>query len=148
MYNRIVLVGRLATDPELRYIPSGQPVVRFRLAVDRPARRNVDGDNRNGGTDFFSVIAWRKLAEQVSGHLVKGRLVLVEGRVQIREYKDRNGASRRAVEVVAERVRFLDRPRAQGAGGEEPVDAIGELGVPEAPEAEIDLGDEFEEVPF
>ncbi len=141
MYNRVVLIGRLATDPELRYIPSGQPVARFRIAVDRPVRRN--GENGNG-TDFFTVVAWRALAEQVGKHLIRGRLVLVEGRIQTRDYKDRDGVRRHIVEIVAQRVKFLDRPKAaEPAEPTEPVEAAEEL-----EDREIDLGEEFDDVPF
>lgn len=105
MYNRIILIGRLVRDPELRYVPSGQPVARFSLAVDRPFA--PQGGERK--TDFFTVVAWRKLAEQASQHLVKGRLVAVEGRLEIRDYETSAGERRRAVEVVADNIRFLDR---------------------------------------
>ncbi len=132
MLNRVVLIGRLTRDPELRYLPSGQPVATFTLAVDRPFA-NAQGERK---TDFIPVVTWRKLAEQVSAHLAKGRLVAVDGRLQIREYETQDGQRRRAVEVVAEAVRFLDR-KAEPAP---------EVGVPEdlepAPEPEE------EDVPF
>ncbi len=105
MLNRVVLIGRLTRDPELRYLPSGQPVATFTLAVDRPFV-NAQGERK---ADFIPVVAWRKLAEQVSAHLAKGRLVAVDGRLQIREYETQDGQRRRAVEVVADVVRFLDR---------------------------------------
>ena len=105
MYNRIILIGRLTRDPELRYVPSGQPVASFTLAVDRPFT-NQQGER---DTDFIDIVAWRKLAEQVSQHLVKGRLVAVEGRLQIRSYETQDGQKRKVAEVVADGVRFLDR---------------------------------------
>ncbi|MDR7521706.1 MAG: single-stranded DNA-binding protein [Armatimonadota bacterium] len=108
MYNRIILIGRLTRDPELRYVPSGQPVASFTLAVDRPFT-NQQGER---DTDFIDVVAWRKLAEQVSQHLVKGRLVAVEGRLQIRSYETQDGQKRKVAEVVADGVRFLDRKAA------------------------------------
>jgi single-strand DNA-binding protein len=95
--NRVVLIGRLTRDPELRYLPSGQPVATFTLAVDRP----FAGPQGERKADFIPVVAWRKLAEQVSQHLAKGRLVAVDGRLQIREYETQDGQRRRAVEVVA-----------------------------------------------
>jgi single-strand DNA-binding protein len=103
--NRIVLIGRLTRDPELRYVPSGHPVASFTLAVDRPFA-NQQGERE---TDFIDVVAWRKLAEQVSQHLSKGRLVAVEGRLQIRSYETQDGQKRKVAEVVADGVRFLDR---------------------------------------
>lgn len=105
MLNRIVLIGRLTRDPELRYVPSGHPVASFTLAVDRPFA-NQQGERE---TDFIDIVAWRKLAEQVSQHLSKGRLVAVEGRLQIRSYETQDGQKRRVAEVVADGVRFLDR---------------------------------------
>lgn len=119
MLNRIVLIGRLTRDPELRYVPSGHPVVSFTLAVDRPFA-NQQGER---DTDFIDIVAWRKLAEQVSQHLSKGRLVAVEGRLQIRSYETQDGQKRRVAEVVADGVRFLDRkatgaPASTAEGGE------------------------------
>jgi len=105
-YNRIILVGRLTRDPELRATPDGVSVVRFTLAVDRGMRA---GEERQ--TDFFDIVAFRQLADNVANYVTKGRLVLVEGRLQTRSYTDREGNRRKAYEVVADTVRFLERPR-------------------------------------
>lgn len=110
MLNRIILIGRLTRDPELRYVPSGQPVASFTLAVDRPFA-NQQGERQ---TDFIDIVAWRRLAEQVTQHLTKGRLVAVEGRLQIRSYETQDGQKRKAAEVVADAVRFLDRKPGSG----------------------------------
>jgi len=107
MFNRIILIGRLVREPELRYTPNGIAVSRFTLAVDRPFT-NDQGKNE---TDFIDIICWRKLAETVAEHLDKGRLVAVEGRLQIRRYEDKEGKKRRASEVVASQVKFLDYPK-------------------------------------
>ncbi|HLW61261.1 MAG TPA: single-stranded DNA-binding protein [bacterium] len=107
MYNRIILIGRLTRDPELRYVPSGAPVASFTLAVDRPFR----DQQGNRETDFIDIVAWRKLAEQVSQYMAKGRMVAVEGRLQIRSYETQDGQKRKVAEVVADGVRFLDRGR-------------------------------------
>jgi len=104
--NRVILIGRLTRDPELRILPSGVPVATFTLAVDRPFI-NQQGERE---ADFIDVVVWRKQAESVSNHLGKGRLVAVEGRLQVRRYETQEGQRRRVVEVVAETVRFLDRP--------------------------------------
>ncbi len=120
MLNRIILIGRLTRDPELRYVPSGQPVASFTLAVDRPFA-NQQGERQ---TDFIDIVAWRKLAEQVTQSLSKGRLVAVEGRLQIRSYETQDGQKRKAAEVVASDVRFLDRKTGGGpATGVEPREA-------------------------
>ncbi|AEW06945.1 single-strand binding protein [Sulfobacillus acidophilus DSM 10332] len=115
MLNRVVLIGRLTRDPEMRYTPQGVPVASFTLAVDRPFS-NQQGQRE---TDFIDCIAWRKLGETVGNHLTKGRLAAVEGRLQIRSYEAQDGTKRRVAEVVCDSVRFLDRPRdAQGGAME------------------------------
>ena len=105
-YNRIILVGRLTRDPELRATPDGVSVVRFRLAVDRGMRA---GEERQ--TDFFDIVAFRQLADTVANYTTKGRLVLVEGKLQTRSYNDREGNRRTVYEIVADTVRFLERIR-------------------------------------
>ncbi len=104
MLNKIILIGRLTHDPELRYTASGIPVGgHFSLAVDRPPFTNQQGERE---TDFIDIVVWRKLAEVCTNNLGKGRLVAVEGRLQIRSYETQDGQRRRVAEVVAENVRF------------------------------------------
>ena len=110
MLNRIILIGRLTRDPELRYTAAGIPVAHFSLAVDRPFT-NQQGERE---TDFIDIVVWRKLAEVCTNNLGKGRLVAVEGRLQIRSYETQDGQKRRVAEVVAENVRFLDWPKDRG----------------------------------
>lgn len=107
MFNKAVLVGRLCNDPELRYTPSGVAVANFRLAVDRQFT-NPQGERE---TDFIDIVAWRQDAEFAANYLGKGRLVLIDGRIQVRNWTTQDGQRRRSVEVVADRVRGLDRPR-------------------------------------
>ena len=109
--NHIVLIGRLVADPVLRYTQSGVAVTSFTLAVDRN-RSKEDGQRE---TDFIDIVTWRKLAETCANHLNKGRLVAVSGRLQIRRYDDKDGIRRKAAEVVADRVQFLDRAKQDGA---------------------------------
>lgn len=101
--NQVILIGRLVRDPELRYSQNGIAVTTFTLAVDRPFI-SQDG----GKVDFIDIVTWRKLAETVANHLTKGRLVAVEGRLQIRSYDDKNGIRRKVSEIVADQVKFLD----------------------------------------
>lgn len=113
--NRIFLIGRLTRDPELRYVPSGQPVANFTLAVDR-SFKNSQGER---DTDFIDIVAWRKSAELATQHLSKGRLVAVEGRLQIRSYEAQDGTRRKVAEVVTDRIQFLDHKNADSARAEE-----------------------------
>ncbi len=138
MYNRIILIGRLTRDPELRYVPSGAPVASFTLAVDRPFR----DQQGNRETDFIDIVAWRKLAEQVSQYMSKGRMVAVEGRLQIRSYETQDGQKRKVSEVVADGVRFLDRGKTATSGA-----PSGETPAPAHEEA-APSGTEDEDVPF
>ncbi|MGE5604498.1 MAG: single-stranded DNA-binding protein [Bacteroidota bacterium] len=105
--NHIVLIGRLTRDPELRYTPNGVAVANFDLAVDRPTT-NQQGERQ---TDFIRIVVWQKQAELCANYLKKGRLVGVEGRLQIRNYETQDGQKRRVAEVVANFVQFLDRNR-------------------------------------
>lgn len=114
--NRIVLIGRLVADPNLRFTPNGVPVAGFTLAVDRPFR-NQQGER---DTDFIDIVAWRKLAELCSNHLSKGRMVAVEGRLQIRSYEDKDGVKRKAAEVIADNVQFLDWGAREGGSSASP----------------------------
>jgi len=107
MINRVILVGRMVADPELRYTPSGVAVAKFRLAVDR-SFVNAQGERQ---TDFIDIVAWRQSAQFAADYLRKGRLVGVEGRLQVRSYTTQDGQRRRASEVVADHVQGLDRAR-------------------------------------
>ncbi|MCI8651387.1 MAG: single-stranded DNA-binding protein [Oscillospiraceae bacterium] len=113
MLNRVILMGRLVADPELRTTPGGVAVATVRLAVDRDFRNKQTGERE---TDFINVVAWRQTAEFVSRYFTKGRMAVVEGRLQIRPYTDRDGNKRTAAEVVAENIYFGDSRR-DGEGG-------------------------------
>ncbi len=127
--NKIFLIGRLTRDPELRYVPSGQPVANFTLAVDR-SFKNSQGERE---TDFIDIVAWRKSAELATQHLSKGRLVAVEGRVQIRSYEAQDGTRRKVAEVVTDRIQFLDRKNGSGLGAEESAAVEDEAGADAEP---------------
>ncbi|MDP8242745.1 MAG: single-stranded DNA-binding protein [Candidatus Hinthialibacter antarcticus] len=105
MLNKCILIGRLVADPEMRYTQSGIGVVNFRIAIDR----NYKSASGEKETDFINIVAWRKLAELVNQYLGKGRLVAVEGSLQMRRYQSKEGENRTAYEVVADNVQFLDR---------------------------------------
>lgn len=111
MLNEIILMGRLTRDPELRRTGTGTAVTSFSLAVDR------DYKDQNGEkeTDFIDVVAWRGTAEFVSKYFAKGRMTVVEGRLQVRDWTDKDGAKRRSYEVVAENVYFGDSKKTDPA---------------------------------
>ena len=116
-YNRIILVGRLTRDPESRVTPAGVPVTTFGLAVNRPRSSQAEPGQREEA-DFFNIVTFRNTAEFVANYLTKGRLVLVEGRLQVREYTNRDGQLTKAVEVVADTVQFMEK-RQEGEMGDE-----------------------------
>jgi len=136
MLNRVILIGRLTKDPELRYTPNGVAVASFTLAVDR-SRPNQQGERE---TDFIPVVVWQKQAENCANYIGKGSLVAVDGRLQVRTYDAKDGQRRWVTEVIAESVRFLDK-RGSGSGGS----GAGEKGV-------SSVGDEMsftdDEIPF
>jgi len=105
MLNRVILIGRLTKDPELKYTPNGLAVASFTLAVDR-FRTNAQGERE---TDFIPIVVWQKQAENCANYLGKGSLAAVDGRMQVRNYDGKDGIRRWVTEVVAENVRFLDR---------------------------------------
>ena len=111
MLNKIILMGRLTRDPELRRTQSGTAVTSFSLAVDR----DFKSQNGEKETDFIDIVAWRGTAEFVSKYFTKGRMAVVEGRLQIRDWTDKDGGKRRSAEVVADNVYFGDSKR-DGAG--------------------------------
>lgn len=107
MLNRVILIGRLTKDPDLKYTPAGVAVTNFNLAVDRPF--SSSGGEREA--DFIPVITWRQLAETCANYLRKGRLTAVEGRIQVRNYENSEGKRIYVTEVIADNVRFLESSR-------------------------------------
>ncbi len=154
MLNHIVLMGRLTRDPELRRTGSGIPVTTFTLAVDR------DFGGKDGGereTDFIDCVAWRQTGEFVSKYFTKGRMAVVSGRLQIRNWNDKEGNKRRTAEVVADNVYFGDSKRDDqgGASYGNPYSAApaagnyGGYSVPSAPASDFAmLDDDDAQLPF
>jgi single-strand DNA-binding protein len=108
MLNRVILVGRLVADPEHRMTQTGKGVANLRVAVDRKGREKE--------TDFFDVTAWGQSADFASTYLSKGRLVAVEGRLQVRQYTDKDNQQRKVWEVVADTIQPLDSGKTREAG--------------------------------
>lgn len=129
--NRVILIGRLTRDPELRTTTTGKSVVGFGIAVDRVFKSEGGQD-----VDFFNVSAWGKTAEFVANYLTKGRLVAVDGRIQSRKYQTKEGENREAFEIVAENVQGLDRPRDDAGGSAAPAKM--------APQSTAPSDDEFD----
>ena len=122
MLNHIVLMGRLTRDPELRRTGSGVAVASFSLAVDRDFGNRESGEKE---TDFIDIVAWRSTAEFVSKYFTKGRMAVVSGRLQIRNWTDKEGNKRRSAEVVADNVYFGDSRRDGQDGGVGGVQSFG-----------------------
>jgi single-strand DNA-binding protein len=106
--NKVILVGRLTQDPEVRYTQDGKAVCSFTLAVNRGF-----GDNKQA--DFIPIVLWEKLGETAGNNLTKGQRVLIEGRLQIRSYEGNDGQKRRVAEVVAQSMEFLENKKVSGA---------------------------------
>lgn len=115
MLNKVFLQGRLVADPELRHTQQGTPVASYRLAVDRDYKSK---DSNAQNTDFVNIVSWRNTAELVSRYFTKGRMMLVEGRLQMRSYTDKDGNRRVAAEVVTDNVHFADS-RKDGSNNED-----------------------------
>ena len=105
MLNRVILIGRLTKDPELKYTQAGKAVASFTLAVDR-AYKNPQGEKE---ADFIPIVVWQKQAEHCANYIGKGSLVAIDGRMQVRTYEAKDGGKRWVTEVIAENVRFLDK---------------------------------------
>ena len=108
--NKVMIIGRVGTDPEMRFTPNGNPVTSFRVATSRFF--NSPEGERKQETEWFTVTAWSKLAEQCNQFLAKGRQAYIEGRLRSRVWEGQDGQKRTQVEIVAERVLFLDRQAA------------------------------------
>jgi len=108
--NRITIIGNLGNEPEMRFTPSGRPVTSFRVATNW--RYTTPEGERKEETEWFSIVAWGRLAEQCNQFLTKGRLVYVEGRLRLRTWDGQDGQRRARNEIVADRVKFLDRQAA------------------------------------
>ncbi|MFC1899201.1 single-stranded DNA-binding protein [Chloroflexota bacterium] len=117
--NKVMIIGNLGSEPEMRFTPNGNPVTSFRVATNR-AYTTSDGE-RKQETEWFTVVAWNKLAEQCNQFLTKGRLVYAEGRLRTRSWDGQDGQKHYRTEIIASRVTFLDR-QASSAFPEERMD--------------------------
>jgi single-strand DNA-binding protein len=122
MYNRVILIGRIAADPELRTTPGGDNVTTIRVAVNRSYNKDK--------ADFISVVAWKRTAEFICNYFPKGSAIGIEGSIQVRDYTDKEGNKRNVVEVAADRVFFVESKKK------------------DKPQDEFEAVDDFDDLPF
>lgn len=142
MLNKIIIMGRLTRDPELRRTQNGTPVAGFTLAVDQDFKDKQTGER---AADFIDVVAWRQTGEFVSRYFTKGRMAVVEGRLQIRDWTDKEGNKRRSAEVVAGSVFFGDSKRESESSGQKSYSGGYSASAGGYP-AQLDPGSEFAEL--
>ena len=145
MLNHIVIMGRLGRDPELRHTQSRTPVATFTLAVDRDFKDKNTGERV---TDWIDVVAWRSTGEFVSRYFSKGRMVVVEGRLQIRDWTDKNGNKRRSAEVVASSAYFADSKRDGDSANASTEYQDPDYGVPTGEDQFQEIADDGGDLPF
>jgi single-strand DNA-binding protein len=138
MLNKVILIGRLANEPELKWTPSGIPVTTFRLAVERPMSSEARQSGQEKQADFIDIVAWRQQAEFASNYLGKGRLVSIEGRLHVRQYTTQDGTNRRQCEVVVDQLKSLERPRESTQNADHYDSGHREYDAPPAPAARPD----------
>jgi len=136
--NRVILIGRLAKDPELRFTASGKAVATFSIAVNRPFSKEKEAD-------FFNVVVWGKSAENCANYLAKGRLVGLEGRLQSRSYETQSGDKRYITEIVADQVEFLEWGNKEG---QSPAKRNDDFGSVDIDINEFQAMDDDEDIPF
>jgi single-strand DNA-binding protein len=145
--NKLMVIGNIGTDPEMRYTPNGNPVTSFRLATSR-SYTAADGERRQD-TEWFTVVAWNQLAEQCNQFLTKGRRAYVEGRISSHTWSGQDGQNRFRNEIIADKVLFLDRAPAGGQGSEQGSGQGSEQGSGQG--SDLDMGrdpEEIEDLPF
>lgn len=136
--NRVILIGRLARDPELRFTASGKAVATFSMAVNRPFSKEKEAD-------FFNIVVWGKTAENCANYLAKGRLVGLEGRLQSRSYEAQNGEKKYVTEVVADNVEFLEWG---SKDGQAPAKKDNDFGSVDIDINDFQAMDDDEDIPF
>ena len=145
MLNRIMIMGRLTRDPELRHTQAGAAVSSFTLAVDRDFKDKQSGEK---ATDFIDVVAWRQTGEFVSKYFTKGRMAVVEGRLQMRDWTDKDGNKRRSAEVIADNVYFGDAKKDDGGSYTGGYQSAGQTAGVSSGTEFAELNDDDGELPF
>jgi single-strand DNA-binding protein len=148
--NKVILVGNLGRDPELRYTPGGQPVANFSIATSESWNKK-DGSGREERTEWHRIVAWGRTAELCAQYLSKGRTVYIEGRLQTREWENKEGQKQRTTEIVANTVQFIGGgggPGGSGAGGGAPRGGQGGGSAPMGGGGGFDGPPPDDEIPF
>lgn len=141
-FNRVVLAGNLTRDPELRFTNNGVPVCGFGIAVNRVRSKNEE-------VDFFDVSAWRELGETIANYKKKGDPILIEGRLQFRQWEAQDGSKRNKVDVVADNVQFLGRADGSGDGSGGSGGSGGQGGQQRSQSDNVDFNEQdFDDIPF
>ncbi len=149
MVNRVILVGHQGQDPEMRYTSSGTPVTNFSVATNE--RWNNQNGERQERTEWHKIVTWSKLAEISNQYLTKGQLVFIEGRIQTREWDDRDGNKRRTTEIIASDMRMMTPRGTNGHRQEEPLEMPAGETAPEGEKAKgekMDVGMTEDDIPF
>ncbi len=133
--NKVMIIGHLGRDPEMRYTPSGRPVTTFTVATSR-SWNTVDGE-RHSETEWFNIVAWGNLAEICKQYLTKGQQVYIEGRLQTRRWEDKEGNKHNSVEVVANEMMMLGDRREVAASNNHPAEASEQSEIPTTDEDEF-----------
>lgn len=139
--NKIILIGRLANDPELRFTASGKAVATFRLAVNRPFSKEREAD-------FFNIVVWGRPAENCANYIEKGRLVAIDGRLQNRTYETQTGEKRYITEIVANMVEFLDWGNKDNRQSAPATQESNDFGSIDIDISEFQAMDDDEDIPF
>ena len=139
--NKVILIGRLVKDPELRYTSSDIPVVQFTLAVNRNFSRN--GERQ---ADFISCVAWRNLAENLAKYMKKGSQIALEGQIQVRNFEDNGGVRRYVTEVICDNIHFLESKGSRNDGGFSGYNDIDQYDIPDNKPREVANEDPFKDI--
>lgn len=142
MINKVILVGRLGRDPELRYTPSGTAVANFSMATDERWSSNGETQSR---TEWHNIVVWSKLAEICNQYLTKGRLIFIEGRLQTRDWEDKDGNKRRTTEIVATDMKMLGGRREDAPVGQT---VAAETGSSSESSNDMEVGITDDDIPF
>jgi single-strand DNA-binding protein len=146
--NKVILIGNLGADPEIRHLQNGASVANFRIATSETYKDRTTGEKREQ-TEWHNIVAWRGLAEITEKFLRKGSKVYVEGKLRNRQYQDKDGNTRYITEVQADEMTLLDRPAERGEGGASPAaQPQGQQAPAAAPPAMASNADDLDDLPF